>query len=206
MMKPRRVCPSGGGMVTGPAAALVSGQENLTNTRIIYRSWLTRHQNFDISCRTTGLMDTARSHRHPVRSAAPGAPTDPPLRHPVRCCRCHRLCHRLCRYLILTGTLAREPVVSGSGATALWAVLGTGRCPTMDRACGTVGPGVVETPGCCPAVTGPGRCRVTENVSCPSLATKDCYNVVCQVSMVQSGFYHKQKLVLVHKYTCCVRK
>lgn len=168
MMKPRRVCPSGGGMGTGPVAALVFGLENLTNTRIIYRSWVTSHRNFDISCRIIGLTDMALSHRHPVSNADPGAPTVPRLPHPVRCCRCpcHRRCHRLCRGLILMGTLAREQVVSGSGATALWVGLGTEQCPTMDRGAGTEGPGVVETPGCCPAVTAPERCRVTENVSC----------------------------------------
>lgn len=153
-------------MVTGPVAALVFGQGNLTNIRIICRSWVTSHQNFDTSCRTTGLTDMALSHRHPVSSAAPGAATAPLLPRPVRCCRCRRQYHRLCRYLILTATLAHEQAVSGSAATALWVVSGTGQCPTMDRATGTEGPGVVETPGCRPVVTGPERCRLTENVSC----------------------------------------
>lgn len=170
MMKPRRVCSSGGGMVTGPVAALVCGQENLTNIRIIYRSWGTRHRNFDISFRTTGLMDMALSRRHPVSNAALGAPTDPLLSHPVHCYRCHRQCHHLCRYLILMGTLVPEQVVFGREATALWVVLGTGQCPTMARGIGTEGPGVVETPGCCPVVTGPERCRA-ENVSCLSYVT-----------------------------------
>lgn len=167
MTKPKRVCPSGGGMVTGPFTALVFGQENHTNIRTIYRSWVTSHRNFDISCRTTGLMDMALSHRRPVSNAAQGAPTDPRPPHPVHCSRCHRLC----RYLILMGTLAREPVVSGNGATELWVVLGTEQCPTMDRGTGTEGPGVVETPGGCSVVTGPGRCRGTENVSCPNQVT-----------------------------------
>lgn len=193
MMKPRRVCLSGGGMVTGPLAALVSGQENFTNIRIIYRSWVTSPRNFDISFRTTDLMDMALSHRRPVSNAAPGAPTDLPPPHPAHCYRCHRQCHRLCRYSILMGTLVREQVASGSGATAPWVVLGTGPCPTTGRGTGTGGPGVVGTPGCCPVVTGPERCRATENVSCLNYMSHlnsrrhmtSIFNVVYQVSQVQ---------------------
>lgn len=170
MMKPRRVCPSGGGMVTGPVAALVSGQENFTSTRTVCRTWVTSHRNFDI-CRTTGFVDTALSHQHPGNNAAPGAPIDPPLPRRVHCCRCHRLSHRLCRYSVPMGTLVRELAVSGSGATTPWVVLGTEQCPTVDRGTGTEGCGVGETSGCCPVVTGPERSRATENVSCPSYVT-----------------------------------
>lgn len=155
-------------MGAGPPVALVSGRENLTNTRVIYRSWVTSHRSFDTSCRSTGLMDMALSHRQPV---APGASSGPQLRPPARCCHCLHRCRRLCRLLILTGTLAREQAVSGSGATALWVVLGTGQCPTMARGTGTAGPGVGGSPGRLPGVTGPERCRGTENVSCPSYVT-----------------------------------
>lgn len=154
-------------MVTGPVAALVFGQENFTNIRTICRIWVTSHRNFDI-CNTTGLVDAALSHRHPVNNAAPGAPIDPLLPHRVHCCRCHRQPHRLCRDLVLMGTLVREQAASGSGATTPWVVLGTGQCPTVDRRTGTGGCGAVETSGFCPVVTALERSRVPENVSCRS--------------------------------------
>ncbi|CAF89017.1 unnamed protein product [Tetraodon nigroviridis] len=77
--------------------------------------------------------------------------------------------------------------------TAPWVVLGTGPCPTTGRGTGTGGPGVVGTPGCCPVVTGPERCRATENVSCLNYMSHlnsrrhmtSIFNVVYQVSQVQ---------------------
>lgn len=164
-MKPRRVCRSGGGMVTGPAAAvLVRGLENLTHTlTTCCHTWATSRQISASWCRTTSDL-TVPSPRATGSSVGRAGPTGlllPHLRR-LRCCR-----HR--RGSVLTASRARGPT-SGSGATEPWAGSGTGPCRTVDAGPGTE---AAEFPS---GVTGPVKVTVPwkslprENVSFPGLS------------------------------------
>lgn len=158
MMKPRRVCRYGGGMVTGPAAALLHGHENLTNIRTTCcRTWATSRQIFASSCHTTDLTDTALSPRATGSSAARAGPTGLLVPLLPRCCHCRRG-----RDSVLTASRAREQAASGSGVTARWAGSGTGPCPTVDAGTGTEATGVVEPPEVPPVATDPERVTATK--------------------------------------------
>lgn len=153
MMKPRRVCRSSGGMVTGPAAAVVRGHENLTNIlTTCSRTWATRHLISTLSCHTTDLTDTALSSRATGSSAARAGLTDLLLQLPHPSFHCRRRRWR-CRGSVLTASRVRGQVASGSGATVRWVGSDTGSCPTVDVVTGIEATGVVEPPEVRPVAT-----------------------------------------------------
>lgn len=161
MMKPRRVCRSGGGMVTGPAAALRHGHESPTNIRTTCRrTWATSRQTSALCCRTTDLTDTALSHRATGSSAARAGPTGLPCLLLPRYCRflCRR---RRCPGSVLTASPPRGQAASGSGATARWAGSGTAPCPMVEEGTGTEGTVAVETSEAHLAATEPWRATPT---------------------------------------------
>lgn len=174
MMKPRRVCRSGGGMVTGPAAAvLLHGPENLTHTlTTCCHTWATSRQISASWCRTTSDL-TALFPRATGSSADRAGPTGLLLPHlsRLRCCRRRR--RR--RGSALTASRARGPT-SGSGVTEPWAGSGTGSCQTVDAGPGTEAAGGREAAELPSVVTGPERVTAPskslprENVSFPDFS------------------------------------
>lgn len=164
MMKPR-VCRFCGGMVTGAAAALLLGKENLIKIPSTCHKWFITHLVSDTFCHTTDLMDTAFSNRGTGSSAARAVPTGLPFPPLHRCCHCRRPRHCRCLGSVFTASRVREQAVSGSGATARWVGLGTEVLPTGVRGTGTEDSAVVGTTEVPVVASDPERFRATENVS-----------------------------------------